>query len=63
MNKNMLQSNNCRIVSKQAVGYDISAYPHVVKWFAKVKTSLPGYDEANQKGVDAFKALYESTKK
>lgn len=46
-----------------SVGYDISPYPHVVKWFAKAKTSLTGYDEANQKGVDAFKALYESAKK
>nr|AVC68804.1 glutathione S-transferase 7 [Subpsaltria yangi] len=46
-----------------AVGYDISSFPHVVKWFAKAKTSLPGYDEANQKGVDAFKNLYETLTK
>ncbi|XP_046666913.1 glutathione S-transferase 1-like isoform X1 [Homalodisca vitripennis] len=37
-------------------GYDISKYPSVAAWMARVKTSLPAY-EVNQKGVEAFKAL------
>uniref|UniRef100_A0A1B6L5I0 Uncharacterized protein n=1 Tax=Graphocephala atropunctata TaxID=36148 RepID=A0A1B6L5I0_9HEMI len=37
-------------------GYNISKYPKVATWMAKVKSSLPGY-EVNQKGVEAFKAM------
>lgn len=47
----------------QVVGYDITKYPHVTKWLAKSKTSLPGYAEANEKGVQMFKGMYEALTK
>lgn len=35
-------------------------YPHVTTWLAKSKTSLPGYAEANEKGVHIFMGMYEA---
>lgn len=45
----------------QAVDFDISKYPNVVRWLNKSKSSLAGYEEANGKGVEAFRQLYLST--
>ncbi|XP_013142208.1 PREDICTED: glutathione S-transferase 1-1-like [Papilio polytes] len=33
------------------------------RWYETVKTTAPGYQEANEKGLDAFKALVSSMKK
>lgn len=38
-------------------GISLKAYPNVEKWFDLVKKTAPGYEEANQKGIDEFKAF------
>ncbi|XP_074038878.1 glutathione S-transferase 1 [Leptinotarsa decemlineata] len=47
----------------ESMDYDISPYPNVVRWYAKVKATAPGYEEANAKGVVEFKQLVERMKK
>lgn len=42
----------------EVMDYDIAQYKNVSRWFAKIK-SLPGYEEANNKGAQAFKQLVE----
>lgn len=45
------------ISTYEASGFDFSKYPHVQKWFAQCKTSIPGYD-INQAGVEEFKKYF-----
>ncbi|XP_030035463.2 glutathione S-transferase 1 [Manduca sexta] len=40
-----------------AAGIGLKEYPNVEKWFELVKATAPGYEEANQKGIDAFKGF------
>lgn len=47
----------------QVVGYDVSKYSNVAKWLAKAKSTLPGYADANEKGVQMFKGMYEALTK
>ncbi|GLG99317.1 Glutathione S-transferase 1-1 [Gryllus bimaculatus] len=42
------------------VGFDISKYPNVTKWFAKAKTAIPGYDELNHSGCVQFKKMFDN---
>jgi glutathione S-transferase len=49
------------VTTIQAVDFDISKYPNVVRWLNKTKSVLPGYEEANTKGVEGFRQLYLST--
>ncbi|XP_050435654.1 glutathione S-transferase 1-like [Adelges cooleyi] len=41
----------------EAVDFDLSPFPNVSKWLSKAKTTLPGYQELNQKGIDGFKIM------
>nr|AUO28661.1 glutathione S-transferase delta [Lasioderma serricorne]QWV59551.1 glutathione S-transferase delta 1 [Lasioderma serricorne] len=43
----------------EAVGFDLSPYKNVAKWYGKVKATAPGYEEANGKNVLLFKQLFE----
>nr|AGV08610.1 glutathione S-transferase [Nephotettix cincticeps] len=51
------------VTSAEVVGYDVAKYPNVAKWLAKAKSTLPGYAEANDKGVQMFKGMYEALTK
>lgn len=46
-----------------ALNYDLSKYPNVIRWLKHIETTAKGYKEANQDGVDAFKAMIEAMKK
>ncbi|XP_015377050.1 PREDICTED: glutathione S-transferase 1-1-like [Diuraphis noxia] len=43
------------ISSLEIVGYELTSYPNILKWFKAAQTTLPGYNEANHKGTIAFK--------
>lgn len=45
------------ISTYECSGFDFSKYPHVQKWFAQCKTSIPGYD-LNQAGIEEFKKYF-----
>nr|UJZ92577.1 glutathione S-transferase [Scaphoideus titanus] len=51
------------VTTAEVVGYDVSKYPNVTKWLAKAKSTLPGYAEANDKGVQMFKGMFEALTK
>lgn len=44
----------------EVVGFDISKYPNVSKWFAQAKKIIPKYEELNHAGCLKFKEMYES---
>lgn len=44
-------------------GYDLSPYKNVSNWYAKVKETAPGYEEANGKNVLIFKGMFEQMTK
>ncbi|CAG9818192.1 unnamed protein product [Phaedon cochleariae] len=43
--------------------YDFSPYKNVCRWFAKVKATAPGYEEANGKPLLAFQDMIDTLKK
>ncbi|OAD57705.1 hypothetical protein WN48_01548 [Eufriesea mexicana] len=43
--------------------YDLSKYKNVTRWFAKMKSEAPKYEEYNNAGVKAFKAMVDSMTK
>ncbi|CAH1126818.1 unnamed protein product [Ceutorhynchus assimilis] len=45
------------------VGYDLAPYKNVTRWFNKIKTTAPGYKEANEDGCIEFKQLVDSLTK
>ena len=47
----------------QVFDYDISKYGKVVKWFEKVKSEIPKYEEINGQGLIAYKAIRDALKK
>lgn len=49
------------VTTVQAVDFDISKYPNVIRWLNKTKNVLPGYEEANGKNVQKFRELYLNT--
>lgn len=46
----------------EAMNYDISEYPNVARWFAKVRSTIPG-KELNEAGLEAMKAWIASLAK
>lgn len=44
-------------------GYDLSPYKNVTNWYAKVKQTAPGYEEANGKNALLFKGMFEQLTK
>ncbi|KAK9508021.1 hypothetical protein O3M35_007772 [Rhynocoris fuscipes] len=51
------------VTTAEVCEVDISKHPHVSKWLAKCKSTIPGYKEANEDGVMKFKAMYDNRKK
>ncbi|CAG9579564.1 unnamed protein product [Danaus chrysippus] len=48
------------VSSFEASDIDFKKYANVKRWYETVKSTAPGYQEANEKGLDAFKALVNS---
>ncbi|PNF22940.1 Glutathione S-transferase 1-1 [Cryptotermes secundus] len=51
------------VSSAEILGFDITKYPNVSKWFAKAKKSIPKYEELNHAGCLKFKEMYENLTK
>ncbi|XP_066140926.1 glutathione S-transferase 1-like [Euwallacea fornicatus] len=51
------------ISTYDVVGYDLSPYKNITRWFENMKSAAPGYKEANEEGCIAFKGLVESLTK
>ncbi|XP_056643878.1 uncharacterized protein LOC130449858 [Diorhabda sublineata] len=47
------------VSSFDIMDYDLTPYKNVVRWYAKVKKTAPGYEEANEKNLKEFKALVD----
>ncbi|XP_072158799.1 glutathione S-transferase 1 isoform X1 [Bemisia tabaci] len=50
------------VSSVNAVGFDITNHPNIVRWFASCKQAVPDYQELNEKGVQDFKKLWDRFK-
>ncbi|XP_023939624.1 glutathione S-transferase 1-1 [Bicyclus anynana] len=48
------------VSSFEASDIDFKKYANVKRWYETVKSTAPGYQEANEKGLDAFKGLVNS---
>ncbi|KAJ8724240.1 hypothetical protein PYW08_015714 [Mythimna loreyi] len=46
----------------ETAGISLDSYPNVQKWFELVKTTTPGYKEAMEPGLQAFKNLISQLK-
>uniref|UniRef100_A0A2S2Q3M5 Glutathione S-transferase 1, isoform D n=1 Tax=Sipha flava TaxID=143950 RepID=A0A2S2Q3M5_9HEMI len=42
------------ISTLEVLGFDLTSYPNILRWFKAVKTTVPGYDEAVRKGIIEF---------
>ncbi|XP_013196509.2 glutathione S-transferase 1-1 [Amyelois transitella] len=51
------------VSSFEASDIDFKKYNNIKRWYETVRATAPGYQEANEKGVDAFKTLVNSMKK
>ncbi|XP_025830753.1 glutathione S-transferase 1-like [Agrilus planipennis] len=47
----------------EAVDFDLSPYKNVQKWYAKVKSTAPGYEETNGNGVKIFRQMVQNLTK
>ena len=45
------------------MGYDLSSFKNVAKWYPKIQKEAPKYEQTNGEGLKAFKALADSKKK
>lgn len=50
------------VSTAEATGFDISAYKNIVKWYENLKSTTPGYEEANGRYLKTFKQLIEEYK-
>lgn len=48
------------VSSLEASDIDFKKYANVKRWYETVKSTAPGYQEANEKGLEAFKGLVNS---
>nr|ACB36909.1 glutathione S-transferase theta [Antheraea pernyi] len=48
------------ISSFEASDIDFKKYANVKRWYETVRSTAPGYQEANEKGLEAFKSLVNS---
>lgn len=51
------------VTTFEAVGFDLTPYPKVCAWLAKIKSEAAGYEEANGKNALLFKQLFEQCTK
>ncbi|CAK9795852.1 Glutathione S-transferase 1, isoform C [Anthophora plagiata] len=47
----------------EIVGHDIKAHKNIARWYAKIKSEAPKYEEYNGAGVKVFKALIDEMMK
>ncbi|XP_043201742.1 glutathione S-transferase 1-like [Amphibalanus amphitrite] len=47
------------VSSMEACGIDMSRWPHVQAWLAKLKAELPYYEQANGEGAQMLGAIYQ----
>ena len=43
----------------ETCGLDMSRWPHVAAWLAKLKAELPYYEKANAEGAQMIGAMYQ----
>jgi len=55
--------NQILIYLFQIFGCDITKYPNVSKWLAKMKKTIPKYEELNHAGCLQYKEIYDSRTK
>nr|WJR88236.1 glutathione S-transferase delta 3 [Agrotis ipsilon] len=46
----------------ETAGISLENYSNIQKWYALVKTTAPGYNEANEPGIQAFKEMLAKLK-
>nr|ACG69436.1 glutathione S-transferase 1 [Cydia pomonella]ACJ23087.1 glutathione S-transferase delta class [Cydia pomonella] len=51
------------VSSFEVTDVDFKKYSNVKRWYETVKSTAPGYQEANEKGLEAFKGLVNSMMK
>lgn len=51
------------VSSFEASDIDFKKYPNIKRWYETVRSTAPGYQEANEKGLEAFKTLVNSLMK
>lgn len=51
------------VSTAEILGFDLSKYPNVAKWFEKSKKIIPGYDEINHAGCLKFKEMHDNLTK
>lgn len=47
----------------EVMDYDLGKYKNVTRWYAKIKSEAPKYEQCNGAGAKAFKALVDELKK
>jgi glutathione S-transferase len=47
----------------QGLGFDVSKYPNVAKWYARAQKTIPGYKEINEEGVAQLKQFFKKFQK
>nr|AVX32554.1 glutathione S-transferase [Grapholita molesta] len=50
------------VSTMEAAGISLDSYPRVQEWFELVKSTTPGYEEANEKNLKKFKAIIKKSK-
>ncbi|KAJ9592349.1 hypothetical protein L9F63_001118 [Diploptera punctata] len=43
----------------EALGFDVSKYPNIVKWYEKAKKTIAGYKEINEEGNNQLKGFFK----
>lgn len=51
------------VSTAEILGFDLSKYPNVAKWFENSKKIIPDYDELNHSGCLKFKEMYDNLTK
>nr|AFK49803.1 glutathione s-transferase d1 [Cryptocercus punctulatus] len=51
------------VSTAEILGFDVSKYPNVDKWFERSKKIIPGYDELNHAGCLKFREMYDNLTK
>ncbi|KAF4522945.1 hypothetical protein B566_EDAN012640 [Ephemera danica] len=47
------------VTTVDIVGFDLSKYNNITSWLARAKSSISGYSELNEPGLEMFREMYE----
>lgn len=50
------------VANVDAYGHDLSVFPNVVKWYQRLQTELPYYEECMAEGLKTFKKFIQRAK-